>query len=211
MFADTPASAQSIPPDTAITGSVSLVSDYRFRGVSLSDRGPALQGGIEIAHSGWYAEAWASTLRTSGGPSGELDLSVGKRGKVHGFTYSITSTGYVFDGEPVYFEFRSTLGHALAGARVEAEFSYAPAQSSVSDNSYLGAKLIAPIGAAIALHAQGGREHSAFFGKKFDWEVGAGWSQGPFTFVLAMVGAEGSYIPPEDRKPAAVASVSAAW
>jgi len=47
-----------------VSGSVALVSDYRFRGVSLSDRGPAVQASLAYDRSdGWYAGAFASTLR----------------------------------------------------------------------------------------------------------------------------------------------------
>jgi uncharacterized protein (TIGR02001 family) len=47
-----------------ISGSVSLVSDYRYRGVSLSHGDPAAQ--IAVAYDdaqGWYAGAFASTIR----------------------------------------------------------------------------------------------------------------------------------------------------
>jgi uncharacterized protein (TIGR02001 family) len=46
-----------------VSGSVALVSDYRFRGVSLSDDDPAAQLSIAYDHSsGWYAGAFASTV-----------------------------------------------------------------------------------------------------------------------------------------------------
>jgi uncharacterized protein (TIGR02001 family) len=45
-----------------VSGSAALVSDYRFRGVSLSDQNPAAQLSIAYDHSsGWYAGAFAST------------------------------------------------------------------------------------------------------------------------------------------------------
>lgn len=47
-----------------VSGSIALVSDYRFRGVSLSDRGPAVQASLAYDRSdGWYAGAFASSLR----------------------------------------------------------------------------------------------------------------------------------------------------
>lgn len=61
-----------------VSGSVALVSDYRFRGVSMTDKGMAVQGGVTATHeSGAYAGAWASNLSgwgTFGGPNLELDL-----------------------------------------------------------------------------------------------------------------------------------------
>ncbi|MGG9016188.1 TorF family putative porin, partial [Escherichia coli] len=38
------------PPPFKASGSVALVSDYRFRGVSQSDKQFALQGGITVTH-----------------------------------------------------------------------------------------------------------------------------------------------------------------
>jgi uncharacterized protein (TIGR02001 family) len=61
----------SVDVAAQLSGSVSLVSNYRFRGISLSDDEPAAQFGIayDDAH-GWYAGAFASTVefpRASGG------------------------------------------------------------------------------------------------------------------------------------------------
>ena len=49
------------PPDVTITGSVALVSDYRFRGVSQSDKGFAVQGSPPRTPA---APTWASGPRT---------------------------------------------------------------------------------------------------------------------------------------------------
>lgn len=47
-----------------VSGSLSLVSDYRFRGDSLSDEQPAAQLNVVYDHSsGWYAGAFGSTIR----------------------------------------------------------------------------------------------------------------------------------------------------
>jgi uncharacterized protein (TIGR02001 family) len=44
------------------TANISLVSDYVFRGVSLSDNGPAIQGGFDWTSGVFYAGTWASSL-----------------------------------------------------------------------------------------------------------------------------------------------------
>src|SRR6266508_589758 len=47
-----------------ISGTVNLVSDYRYRGTSLSDDKPAAQLGLTYDDaSGWYAGLSASTVR----------------------------------------------------------------------------------------------------------------------------------------------------
>ncbi len=79
LMSSVPALAQEAPTSpVTVTGSVALVSDYRFRGVSQTDKGMAVQGGITIAHeSGLYVGTWASNLSgwgTFGGSNMELDL-----------------------------------------------------------------------------------------------------------------------------------------
>lgn len=47
-----------------VSGRVAAVSDYRYRGISLSDNRPAAQASIAYdGIDGWYAGAFASTLR----------------------------------------------------------------------------------------------------------------------------------------------------
>ena len=47
-----------------VSGSLSVVSDYRFRGESLSDEKPAAQLNVAYDHpSGWYAGAFGSTIQ----------------------------------------------------------------------------------------------------------------------------------------------------
>ncbi len=82
LMSSVPAFAQDEPAGpVTVSGSVALVSDYRFRGVSQSDRGMAVQGGITATHeSGLYAGTWASSLGgwgRFGGSNMELDLFAG--------------------------------------------------------------------------------------------------------------------------------------
>lgn len=45
------------------TGTVTVVNDYLFRGISQSDHDPALQAGLEYDHpSGWYVGGWGSSI-----------------------------------------------------------------------------------------------------------------------------------------------------
>ncbi len=50
-----------------LTGNVGATTNYVFRGFTQSDNGPAIQGGVDYAHaSGFYAGAWASTVKLCG-------------------------------------------------------------------------------------------------------------------------------------------------
>lgn len=70
-------------PEFSITGNFAIVSDYRFRGVSQTDKKPAGQGGFDIAHkSGLYLGTWTSNVSqwTAAGASQEVDLYGGYKG-----------------------------------------------------------------------------------------------------------------------------------
>src|SRR5450759_2873562 len=56
-----PAAAPASPQ--TFTGNVGLVSQYIFRGLSQTNGSPALQGGLDYAHSsGFYAGTWLSNI-----------------------------------------------------------------------------------------------------------------------------------------------------
>jgi uncharacterized protein (TIGR02001 family) len=96
LLAAAPAFAQTeVPSAFTLSGSVALTSDYRLRGVSQSDKGMAVQGGLTLAHeSGFYASGWASNLAgwgTFGGPNLELDL-------IGGYKHTIGANGTIDAG-----------------------------------------------------------------------------------------------------------------
>lgn len=74
----TPIFAQTAAPasEHTLTGNATLASEYRFRGVSQTAFHPALQGGVDYAHSsGFYAGNWNSNVDSSAGyPEGNLEM-----------------------------------------------------------------------------------------------------------------------------------------
>ena len=64
-------------PDFEISGNFALVSDYRFRGISQTDKDPAAQGGFDVAHkSGLAAGVWASNVSDWAAPGGSQEIDV---------------------------------------------------------------------------------------------------------------------------------------
>lgn len=137
-----PAHAQEEPPKpVTVSGSVALVSDYRFRGVSQTDKEMAIQGGLTVAHeSGVYGGVWASNLSgwgTFGGANMELDLVGGFKTEVSsGVNVDVGVTWYMYPGgadttdfaEP-YVKLSTSLGPVSALAGV----AYAPAQKALGN------------------------------------------------------------------------------
>ena len=99
--AQTPAPADSARSPHTLIGSVTLVSDYRFRGISQTYKGPALQGGFDYAHSsGFYLGNWNSNVASqvyTGGSSIEMDFYGGYKRSFGGFGFDI---GYLYYDYP---------------------------------------------------------------------------------------------------------------
>jgi len=80
-----PAAGDAVAPAAtpAVTGNLTLVSDYRFRGLSQSWAQPAVQGGFDYTHaSGFYLGNWNSNVSSNSynnGASLEVDLYGGYR------------------------------------------------------------------------------------------------------------------------------------
>ncbi|GAB4125883.1 MAG: TorF family putative porin [Sideroxydans sp.] len=86
------ASAFALPAmaaDSPVSFNVGLVSDYLVRGISQTSGKPAIQGGVDYAHSsGFYLGAWGSNISwiTDFGATGTANLEVDTYG---GFSNSI--------------------------------------------------------------------------------------------------------------------------
>lgn len=97
------APAEPTPSWTATTN-IGFVSDYYFRGISQSWHKPAVQGGIDFAHtSGFYAGVWGSNVSPNTYPdaSVEIDAYAGYNGtisSVEGLGYTAGLYGYFYPG-----------------------------------------------------------------------------------------------------------------
>jgi uncharacterized protein (TIGR02001 family) len=106
-FAQTAAPvAAEATPDYTLGFNVGAVTDYRFRGISQTRLKPALQGGIDFAHSsGFYVGFWGSTIRIlkdipGGRGPVELDFYGGYKGKINDdFAYDVGVLRYQYPRE----------------------------------------------------------------------------------------------------------------
>lgn len=105
--AQTPAAPAAPASPHTLTGNVGIFSQYIFRGLTQTDRSPALQGGFDYAHSsGLYVGTWASNISwlndsnayTRNG-SLEWDFYGGFKGSFAGdFTYDAGLLYYYYPG-----------------------------------------------------------------------------------------------------------------
>ncbi len=97
------ANAQTAAPAPAlsVTGNLGLFSDYRFRGISQTDRKPALQGGFDLSHSsGLYLGNWNSNIDSAlyNGSNLEMDLYGGYKTEFGGVGIDLGAIYYYYPG-----------------------------------------------------------------------------------------------------------------
>jgi uncharacterized protein (TIGR02001 family) len=131
------ASAQAAAaPASPLTGNLTIVTDYRFRGISQSYKLPAVQGGIDWAHeSGFYLGNWNSSVSGNQYPNGaslEMDFYGGYKFPVGAdVTLDVGALYYYypgafyngFSGKPNYNNLEVYLGAAFGP--FTGKFSYA--------------------------------------------------------------------------------------
>ena len=166
----------------AVSGSLSWVSDYRFRGLSLNGKDFALQGEIGASWQGWHVSGWASSQRAVPGADVETDVTVGRSFGWLGLDWDLGGIVYLFPGsrESVYGELYAAAGRSHGPFDWTARVHYVPAQpnSNDRDNIYLagdlGYALPALADGAVTLSWTGhvGFEDGAFAASKWDFETG---------------------------------------
>jgi uncharacterized protein (TIGR02001 family) len=175
-----------------VSGGIALTSDYRFRGVSLSDKDFAVQPTLTVKHeSGLYLGVWGSNLAENAGDDIEVDIFAGFSGG-DAVTYDIGATYYVYPGVSSfnYVELTGKLGTTVGPVTLGGQLSYVPSQDNTgnNDNIYVGSS--AAIGipdTPVTLTATLGYEDGAFGNEKIDWSLGAAASFSGFTLSAAYV------------------------
>ncbi len=134
-------------PAITVSGSATLTSDYRFRGVSQSDEGMAVQGGFTIAHeSGFYVGTWGSNLAgwgTFGGANMELDLIAGFKAPVGEGTLDAGITWYMYPSgfsNTDFAELYAKLSGSVGPVSLTATVAYAPKQEALGNWFFTGAR-----------------------------------------------------------------------
>ncbi len=138
MLASTAAPAFAQDEAITVSGSATVVSDYRLRGFSQSNEEAAIQGGFTIGHeSGLYVGTWGSSIGFANGT--EIDVFAGFSTEVSsGVTADIGATLYLYPGTPntTIVEPYFSLSGDVGPASVKAAIAYAPGgQDALADFS----------------------------------------------------------------------------
>jgi uncharacterized protein (TIGR02001 family) len=96
-----PAAAKAPEPDYTLSGNLGIFSDYRFRGVSQTNKLPAIQGGVDLAlKNGLYLGNWNSNVDSTmyNGASIEMDFYGGYKATFGDFGLDVGGIYYYYPG-----------------------------------------------------------------------------------------------------------------
>lgn len=213
-FAASPAFAQDEetgPLD--ISFSLAAVSDYRFRGLSLSDKDPAFQPSVTVNHeSGLYVSVWGSNIAENDGDDIEIDLTAGFSRDIGNVNLNAGAIYYVYPGVSSlnYVELFGTVGTAIGKSNVALNVAYAPSQNNIggTDNFYASVSATHPVTDKLTLNGSFGLEDGAFGNNKKDWSIGADYDVGS-GFVVGVKYIDTAHTNHEPlAKPTGVLSIS---
>lgn len=172
-----------------ISAELGIVSDYRYRGLSLSEGKPAAQASVTLEHdNGLYAGIWTSTIREDDFDADlELDLAAGFiKSIADGVTADFSVTYFAYPGEARSNYVEATLAAEAGEGPWSASMglSLVPGQRGTRDengrahaNFYAFAGISHELtGLPLILSARLGHERGYFDeaddGGKWDWSVG---------------------------------------
>ena len=127
-------------PEWSLAGTVDVQSDYRFRGVSQSDRNPVPQGSLNLTGpDGFYVGSWASQINwqlngINENPSVEWDIYGGKHFDLGGTDLNVEAYEYAYPdantgpGGPAasFFEGIFTLSHTFGPVALDVVYAVSP-------------------------------------------------------------------------------------
>ena len=219
--AEAQATETTAAPASTFSWNATVISDYRYRGISQTRLQPALQGGADYVHaSGWYVGAWGSTIKFAkdAGGDGEVEIDVygGKRGELApGLSYDVGVLRYFYPDNklgqvPGFVSAHTTEVYGQLGYGT-AYVKYSHAATRLfgfvdSENSgYLdiGANIDTGNGLTVQLHAGHQKVKNNDAADYTDWKVGVSRQFGFATVAVAYVGTNASksvYASPKNGK-----------
>lgn len=202
-----PAAAQAPDGGLSVSAEATLLSDYRFRGISRSDEDPALQGALTVqTDNGFYVGARGTTLNEAGALGDvQLDLYAGY-GVDLGLGTSLDAglLYYYFpdgDGKTDTFEPYASVSHQLGPVQATAGAKYAWDQAAIGgeDMLYLFGELEAAVPTTpFTLTAGAGRQDAGAFGDYWNWSLGARAAFGPIQAGVRYVDTDLPALPNQD-------------
>ncbi|UTW54875.1 TorF family putative porin [Kordiimonas sp. SCSIO 12610] len=125
-----PVYAQEDVPEIEITGYVGGVSDYRDRGLSLSDQDPTLVAAVTLNHkSGFYIGTQGALIDDQFDRDTQLEFYAGYKFESNGFEYDVSAELDSFfggNGDEYFPEFKASIARDFGIAYLKSGLAYAP-------------------------------------------------------------------------------------
>ena len=189
-----------------VTGTVTVVSDYDFRGITQTAQDPALQGSIDWAsESGIYLGAWGSNVDF--GDDVDVDVEVDLYGGIRGgedITWDLGIIWYTYmDGSEFnYPEIYGSVGYKWLSGKLW----YSNEFGGVDDNGeayYIEGNASFPVAeTGLGLTGHVGMSDGDYWDSVdgyFDWSVGVTYTLGHFNLGLKYI--DGSDLEEADGTP----------
>ena len=212
-----PASAADLGSGLSVSGGATLVTDYRFRGISQTNKRFAVQGTISLNHaSGFYGTVWASSIDdyVAYGSDAEFDLIGGYRKTFGATTVDVGVLYYYYPGSgganSDFVEPYASIAQVIGPVTAKLTANYAPRQKALSvgfgkeDCLYLAGDLSAsipktPIGITAHLGHSYGPSYLTIGKGYTDWSIGATATVKQIVFGISYVDTNESLFSPSGR------------
>ncbi|MBN8281124.1 MAG: hypothetical protein J0M16_10985 [Gammaproteobacteria bacterium] len=197
-----------------VSSTITLASDYDFRGITQNALGPAVQASLDWSgESGLYAGLWASNIdfgddgAEGSTPDIELDLILGYAGNfTENLGYDVGATYYKYLGDNNndvnvdYLELYTGLEYQWVSGKIW----YSPDFGNSGDTAwYAELNGEVPLVWDVSLTAHGGYNFGDYWKNSddefYDWSVGLARSFGNFDFAVKYV--DGSDLKSADGTP----------
>ncbi|WP_020400785.1 TorF family putative porin [Kordiimonas gwangyangensis] len=189
----TGASAQESTSPFSFSANAAIVTEYRFRGLSLSNHDPAIQGGFDVSHeSGFYIGTWGSSIESYAGSEFEMDIYGGYATEIEGLTFDVGLLAYTYPGSKgtYYLELYSSIGGTAGIVDWTLGAAYVWDQDNVggTDNIYAYVDASVPLGdTPFSLSGHLAYEDGAFGNDKWDWNAGVAYAFEQFSLSVSYV------------------------
>ena len=176
-----------------VSSTITVASDYDFRGITQTARDPAVQASLDLStESGFYIGAWASNVDFGRGAdaNAEIDLYAGMRGSFSDdWTYDIGAVQYTYQpgGDKVDFaEAYATLGYKAVSAKLWYAWDFS---NSGKAATYMELNGAVPLPNDFSLNLHGGYSSGDYWDgtEYFDYSIGVSKTVGNFALGLKWV------------------------
>ncbi len=158
-----------------LSANVAVTNDYVWRGISQSDNGFAVQGGLDYTNGGFYVGTWASNVDFGSDADIEVDIYGGYTGALSEMvSYDVGLIGYVYPGEDDlnFLEVKAGLDFAFDALGLGTTVYYDPDNKNTyleGTGSYAFTEKFSGLASVGNYSFDGGGDYT-------DWSVGAAYS-----------------------------------